>query len=184
MSQLAGAALHRRFKFRSSTSGFTLLEVLVMVAIGGMILAIAAPVSSRMMNTQRLNVAQSELLQAMRQAQSQAKQSRSIWVTSLRNHRGNVQWANHPANELPSEAQWKNLDTAIQIDTETTLSQVNGLYRVQFNHEGRVNGQLGRITFSSKSGGTAKRCLVISTLLGAIRKAGDRPTPVDGRSCY
>lgn len=184
MSQVTRAAIHQRLKCRSSVSGFTLLEVLVMVAIGSIILAIAAPVSSRMMDVQRLNTAQSELLQAMRQAQTQAKQSRAIWVTSLRNHRGNVQWVNHPADQLPNESQWKNLDTAIQIDAETTLSQVNGLYRVQFNHEGRVNGQLGRITFSSKVSGSAKRCLVVSTLLGAIRKAGDRPTQVDGRSCY
>lgn len=184
MGQVNGTATRQRLKCRSSISGFTLLEVLVVVGIGGIILAIAAPVSQRMMDVQRLNAAQDEICQAMRQAQSQAKQSRVVWETSLRNQNGKVQWANHPADEPPTESQWKNLDTTIQLDPETTLSQVNGLYRVQFNHEGRVNGQLGRITFSSKVGGTAKRCLVVSTLLGAIRKAADHPTQANGRFCY
>lgn len=155
-----------------------------MAAVGGIILAIAAPASQRLMDVQRLNTAQDEICQAMRQAQSRAKQSHTVWETSLRNQNGKVQWANHPANELPIESQWKNLDPAIQIDLETTLSQVSGLYRVQFTHEGRINGQLGRITFSSKAGGTAKRCLIISTLLGVIRKAADHPTKNNGRFCY
>ncbi|HEY9618429.1 MAG TPA: type II secretion system protein [Microcoleaceae cyanobacterium] len=184
MNQFIGAVTQQRLKRRASTSGFTLLEFLVVAAIGGIILAIAAPASQRMMDVQRLNTAQDEICQAMRQAQSQAKQGRTVWETSLRNQNGKVQWANHPANELPNESQWKSLDTAVQIDTETTLSQVSGLYRLQFNDEGRVNGQLGRITFSSKNGGTAKRCLVVSTLLGAIRKAADHPTSDNGRFCY
>ncbi|MFM6198294.1 MAG: prepilin-type cleavage/methylation domain-containing protein, partial [Dolichospermum sp.] len=38
---------------------------------------------------------------------------------------------------------------------------------------GGVIPPLGKITLSSKSGGTGKRCVIVSTILGAMRTAKD-----------
>ena len=55
---------------------------------------------------------------------------------------------------------------------------------MQFNYKGNTNGQLGRITLSLRSGGTAKRCVFVSTLLGGMRTAKDQAQPKDGKYCY
>jgi hypothetical protein len=56
--------------------------------------------------------------------------------------------------------------------------------RVPFDNLGTVKPPLGRITLSSKSGGKAKRCVFISTILGAMRTAQENPRPDDGKYCY
>jgi hypothetical protein len=95
-----------------------------------------------------------------------------------------LQWVTHQEGTTPPDSFWNSLDPNVQLDPETTLRRVRGVWRVEFNHLGRVNGQLGRITLSGKSGGRAKRCVVVSTLLGTLRKASNRTTPRDGKYCY
>jgi hypothetical protein len=55
---------------------------------------------------------------------------------------------------------------------------------MQFNHYGEVNGQLGRITLSTIDQADTKRCVMISTLLGAMRKGEDHVKKKDGKHCY
>ena len=136
------------------------------------------------MTVQRLNVSQNSVLQAMRDAQSRAKQNHIVWQASFQTANGIVQWAIHPASTTPTPSLWSSLDTNVQIDSETTLLQSGSLYRVQFDHQGNVNGQLGRLTLSGKSGDKAKRCVIVSTLLGALRTGGDHTTKDNGKSCY
>lgn len=153
-----------------STSGFTLLELTVVVATIGILFAIAAPGWSTWLTRHRLNIAQAEVLQAMRMAQERARREATTWQASFRDPGGVVQWVIHPANTTPPESLWKNLDPNLQIDpSNTTLRLSNNLWKVQFSYRGRVNGQLGRLTLTSKTGSQAKRCVFVSTLLGAMR---------------
>ncbi len=168
----------------SSSTGFTLLELLVIVAISGILVALMAPGWVTFLNVQRLNAAQEEVLQAMYNAQSRAKQNRVPWQASFQSVNGAIQWAIHPANTTPAASLWRQLDNSIKLDDETTLQQSNGIRRLQFDHQGNINGQLGRLTLSSKMGGQAKRCIVASTLLGKLRPGKDHPTKQDGKSCY
>lgn len=169
---------------RLPISGFTLLELIVIVVIISILFAIMAPGWTAFLNVQRLNGGQEQVLLAMRDAQSRAKQSRVIWQASFQNPNGVVQWAIHPAGTTPAPSLWRSLDAAIQMDAETTLQQSGGVRRVQFDHEGNVNGQLGRFTLSSKFGGKTKRCVIVSTLLGAIRTGREHSTLQDGKYCY
>lgn len=188
MSNSFSRCLRRGVRLRSAASvaGFSLLEMLVVLVLVGILAAIAAPPWLAFVNTQRLNSAQEEIYEAMRSAQSQAKLYRSIWQISVRELNGTVQWAAHAAQTSPSAAPWKSLDAAIQLDSETTLSEVAGVHRVQFNHKGRLNGlMLGRITLSSKNDRPIKRCVIVSTLLGAIRMGKDHAKPdSNGKFCY
>jgi type II secretory pathway pseudopilin PulG len=174
----------RRSSKRLSVRGFTTLEIIVILAIVSILFAIVAPGWAPFMNTLRLNAAQTEVYQAIRDAQSTARRNHLVWEANFRELNEVVQWAIHPASLLPNNAFWKDLDPNVRLDSETTLQLANGVRRVQFDENGNVNGQLGRLTLSAKAGGKAKRCVIVSTLIGVVRQSRDKPQMQDGKYCY
>ena len=168
-----------------SNSGFTLLENLTILLVIGILAGIAVPSWFSLLNTIRLNDAQSKVYQALRQAQSQAKKEKLTWQVSFREENNVLQWSVHPGKIHPSDAIWNNFDASVRLDSETTLRRSNRVRQIQFDYLGSVRKPpLGRITLSSKFGGKAKRCVFISTILGALRTAKENPTPKSGRYCY
>ncbi len=167
-----------------SNKGFTLIETLIVIVIIGILSAIAIPSWLAFLETIRLNTAQDQVYQALRQAQSKAKQEKVIWQASFREVSEQVQWATHRASVEPDNANWNNLDSQVSLDPETTLESSNGVRNIQFNYRGNVQPPFGRITLSIRHGGKAKRCVFVSTLLGAMRTAKEHPTPQDGKYCY
>jgi prepilin-type N-terminal cleavage/methylation domain-containing protein len=167
-------------------SGFTLLEMTSVVLIIGVLSAIVAPGWLSFVNTRRLNIAQNVVYNAMRQAQSEAKKEKLTWQASFREQNGIVQWAVHPTSVNSSNANWNNLDSNIRLDDETTLQLSNGVRQIQFDYLGSVRKPpLGRITLSNKSGGTTKRCVFVSTILGAMRTAKEQDKAnANGDFCY
>lgn len=159
-----------------STKGFTLLELLVALVMIGVLAAIAAPAWQAFLNRQRLNTAQNQVMEVLKQAQQSAKNQHVIYQASFREQANRVQWAIHPAQVNPTTVPWNSLEEGIKLDPETTFLQDQNIYRMQFNHRGEVNGQLGRVTLSLTSGGGIKRCVFVSNLLGAMRTGENRPT--------
>lgn len=179
-----GTNLHKA----SSSSGFTVLEVLIVVVIIGILSAIAGPSWLSFINNRRLNVAQDRVYLALRQAQSQAQKQKLTWQASFREQNDIVQWAVHPASVNPANINWNSLDHNIRLDKETTLQLLKsqGIRQIQFDYRGSVRKPpLGRITLSSKYGGKTKRCVFVSTILGAMRRAKEREKPnKKGDFCY
>ena len=170
----------------TASAGFTLLELVVVLVMVGILVAIAAPSWFGFLSTRQLSAAQERVHQVMRDAQSTAKLRHVNWQASFRETGGQLQWATHAATTLPADAIWNDLDANVQIDiAETTLYQTNGVRRVQFDRRGALTayGNLGRITLNSKNGGRVKRCVIVSTLLGATRKGQDQPTAQSGKYC-
>ena len=163
---------------RHSSRGFTLLETLVTVMLIGILGAIALPTWLTFLDTYRLKTSLDQVYWAMREAQSNAKRDKLTWQASFRDKNGVVQWAVHPATLYPDLAQWHNLESEVQLDSETTLEPAYGVREIQFDYLGSVlKPPLGRITLSSRRGGKAKRCVFVSTILGALRTAKDHSQP-------
>ncbi|MGF1515240.1 MAG: prepilin-type cleavage/methylation domain-containing protein, partial [Elainellaceae cyanobacterium] len=102
---------------------------------------------------------------------------RSPWQVSLRAENGAIEWASHAAEISPHQAAWQLLQPSqsrLHIDSASTFRQANGIYQLQFDHQGHVSDRLGRLTLKGPQP-RMRRCVVVSTLLGALRKGRERP---------
>jgi prepilin-type N-terminal cleavage/methylation domain-containing protein len=165
-----------------SRRGFTLLEAVIVLVIAGILVTIAAPAFLAWLNNQRLTSAQSQVESIFRQAQSTAKQKHVDYQVSFKRQDYPVEWVIHPANSSVKTQTWQTLNTDVKLslaDADTTLIKDGDIYKMVFNHRGELsatNGRLGgRITLVPVSGGSRKRCVFISNLLGTTRLGENRP---------
>ena len=184
---------NRRVALSNGDRGFTLIEILIVLMMVGILVAIAAPSWSSFVNNQRLSSAQSRAFSIIRLAQNSAKREQIMWQASFRNTSKFSQYAIHkvPSATTPDQTYWDNLpwenfeqDVRIVENEETTprttftkitTNAVPNVYRVQFTSQGVPNGlgEIGRIVFVNKSGGNRRKCVIMSTILGAMRSASD-----------
>lgn len=172
---------------RAGKSGFTLLEFAVVIAILGTIMAVAAPGFIGFLSRYQVNATAQKAYQAIRMAQRDAVQKRSEWQFSLREKGDHWEWASHPKSLDPSQVSvWEPLDNRVTLDlANTTFVDKDNVYYLRFDYQGDITYRLGRLTFISKNGGSVKRCVVVSTLIGAMRNGRDQKVPDDsGKYCY
>ena len=173
--------------FSPGHSGFTLLEAMIVLTLLAILAAMAAPFAMAWWNARCLTVAQQEIYQALRQVQSDALQQKREGQFSIREQGNRLEWANHAATLDPAKVHvWKPLEKSVTFDLkDTTLLKKRNVYYIQFSYRGNTSARLGRVTLVSKNGGRAKRCVIVSTLIGALRQGRERPTPdSSGRYCY
>ena len=189
-----------RFDKNSSISGFTLLETLVTIVLIGILSSLAVPKWLAFVDVFRLNAAQDTVFLAIRQAQSEAIRNKRPWQFTFRERNSVFEWSVHQADGgqfLPvsidkQNSLWHRLEDNIRLDIdknalgkyETTIpSQTSSAsWRVLFDYRGcpvyEVYEEcthtslrtLGQINLASKNAGQARRCVYISTILGAMRK--------------
>lgn len=162
-------------QLNKTTGGYSLVEILAALIIAGILATIGTISYLGWLNRLRVNAAHDRIFHIIREAQSTATQRKSTWQASFRQQNADsIEWSLHPATTTPIN--WNLINQpGVIIDTQNTTlfrqASINA-WRIQFNHKGHPNGQLGRITLSNTSGQN-KRCVFISTLIGAVRTAED-----------
>ncbi len=177
--------LLRNRRSRVKAGGYTLLEMLVIVVILGVLAAIAAPGWLYFLERQRLSDAQDRVFQAIGQAHRQAQQESRSWQFSLREGSdGFVEWATHSVGSTPSN--WQSLPAkSIAIDSADTTLDGTPYQYIRFNFKGNLESARATLTLTSDSAPSLKRCVVVSTLLGHLRKGEEHSEPNgNGRYCY
>ena len=186
------------FSSRSTTNGFTLIEVLVTVVLIGILFAIAAPNWVAFLNQQRVGSARNQVSQAIRTAQSQAQQTKTNRAVVFDNNNNQPRYAIVPVVtdtvDTSTINNWQNLgDGTIQKGTmrlrvnQGTPSVASPLpAALIFDSFGSVivPKQLPfTVTIGSTLSANPKRCAEVVTLLGAIREGSNDVTaaaPNDG----
>jgi prepilin-type N-terminal cleavage/methylation domain-containing protein len=167
-------------------SGFTLLETIIALATVGILSALALPGWNGSQERWQVSEAQSKAYSAIRKTQAMAMRHNVTWQFSIRESlSGEVEWAMHPMSGAPAD--WETLgDKSLDLDlADTTLYKSDGTYYIRFDYKGRLASQTRTLTFTSSKVPSIKRCIVMSTLLGAIRQSQEQPTPnARGRYCY
>ena len=155
-------------KLRPSTSGFTLLEVLVVVIIVAILAGIAAPGWLAFMNRQRTSTVKNDIAESLRQAQTDAIQLRSNRnVTVLTN-------ADLPTIQIAGLSE--EVGSGIPPGT-ITLSTNRDSNEITFDYQG-IPTNPGDVPFvitvrpsDSPADSQARQCVAVTTVLGNIKTA-------------
>ena len=123
------------FNSSKNTSGFTLIEVLVVIVMVGILSAIAAPSWLGFVARQRLNKANDTVLAALREAQREAKKNKRSYSVSFRKNKDNanvIEYAVYPTKNLDGEqiesntiSIWKPIGGELGINSEKFLVGTN-----------------------------------------------------------
>jgi prepilin-type N-terminal cleavage/methylation domain-containing protein len=175
---------------QTQSAGFTLLEGLIVVVVIGLMAAIAAPSWFGFWQQRQINATQDMLYQALRVTQSDAMQQRHERRFSLQERNGHIEWANHPETVPAAQVtHWQPLiDGVVLADQDNTLRQSGAVYYTRFDMYGNLRGKVireqGTITVTITGKRSTNRCVVVSTVLGAMRKGKGHPKARDKRFCY
>ena len=175
---------------QTSTVGFTMFELMVVVVIIGILSAIAVPGWNAFINNQRTRTVNDGVFRALRSAQSDAKlKKKNITVTFKDDEDPPVVIINNIAQTLNANGEIKAGivelatgkcaadDCSNDFTTDTNTNII-------FNNQGVIENDDSlpfAVTIAIAEGKGAKRCVIVQTILGNMRTAeGDQcPQPDD-----
>ncbi len=162
------------YNARKSSSGFTLIEMMVTIIIIGVIAAIAAPNFLGLLNRNRVNEAAKQIEGALKEAQRQAMRRGKQCSITIDPTSSTI---SNPANGCLLSN--RNLNNLIQLNSNTTT--------ITFSGKGNITGATPPVLVVSIPNGTdSQRCVVLDSLLGSLRSgeySGIIPSSPVSTSC-
>ncbi|MEM9214544.1 MAG: type II secretion system protein [Cyanobacteria bacterium P01_F01_bin.150] len=170
----------------SSTKGMTILEVIVVVAILGILAAIAAPSWLAFANRQRANRATDQVLQSIRSAQADAKRTRRTRTLKFEfDENTNTSYIN--SNGISSKIGEGDLDGMVALEVlESTTDDDNNPQWTKLENSISFTSTGGiadvnlpiyiNVRIPDKDG--VKKCVIIRSLLGATRTGSNEECAV------
>ena len=182
---------------RKPSTGFTLIEILVVLIIIGVLFAIAAPSWAALMNRQRVGTIREQAVQVIREAQNKARLTRVPQAVVFDNDNGAIApraaivarsvdpatgiVLDFPMADLTTIKNWQTLGggdvKAGAIDFSTAPSAAknqllfdgNGAIEQTSISKGQTNAIFVVKIKPKKASAQTYRCVVVPTLLGSIR---------------
>jgi len=176
------------FHKTNKTSGFTLIEVLVVVIIAGILAAIAAPGWLAFLNRQRVSTVKSDLVQTLKNAQQDAIQKRLSLDVKIEDS------ATVPTVVVNGLTQTLGSDVSSAGNLRLTSYVVTGGTKdatfdtIRFDYRGMPSigksatpasfsdSSLPFVITVSTANSSAKQCVIVATLLGSLKTACDDPS--------
>jgi prepilin-type N-terminal cleavage/methylation domain-containing protein len=170
---------------RSSTEGFTLLELLVVIIIIGVLFAIAAPGWLAFINNQRVGTVSGQVFEILRTAQAQAKQTKLNRAVVLDNNSNQPRIAIAPAvNDLTcptTNLNWQALGQGEIQKGVIKLTLPTSSSCIIFDSYGNIPEGIAAATpysiaIEAVNSPGGRSCVVVDTVLGAMRRAAKGET--------
>lgn len=175
--------------YPGSTAGFTLLENFIIMTIMAVVAMMASVVMAGWLDQRQVNQTQTLIYQAVRATQRDATKRQQRQQFSLRERNGRLEWANHAESIIPAQvSQWEVLPSGVKLASEDNtlpLLKSDNVYYVRFDFHGDVRSSLGTVTLVGSGSRLSYRCVVVSTLIGALRQGeGHSKANSNQRYCY
>ncbi|MFZ1028310.1 MAG: transcriptional regulator [Limnoraphis robusta] len=161
-------------KIHHSESGFSLIELAVIVVMIGIFSAIAAPVWDVFVSRQRVGAVNNQVLQALQSAQAEAKRTKQNVEVTFNFNSPTVDPPTYTLNGVNPQ----KLNIGGEIKEEMITLSPNAA-KITFNHIGAVDKENTTIILPFKvvvapagsTNSSSQRCVIVQTILGAMRTA-------------
>lgn len=177
-----------------NNAGFSLIELLVVILMAGILAAIAAPTWQTFTTRQRIKSVNTQILQAIKTTQAEAKRNQSNYVLEFKLDGDPLKYSIYKdvkSPDLPDkQPQSLSLDGAIKENMLEIYSQVQGTEKdkIPFKSDGTLdedeldkdnikiedtgkNTDGFRVVVYPKDSPDSRNCIIVQTILGATRTA-------------